>query len=76
MFKFAIEIKTDETYNLLLAIWPHIAELNKEEVMFQFLVFDIDNDGTYALVGPGALTEGFDHIENGAQITIKKLFVK
>lgn len=73
-FKFALEIKDHDSYQLASSIWPHIKELGKENVMFNFLAFDVD--GQFALYSPGAVGEAFDHIENGPVIRTKWLIEK
>lgn len=73
-YVFAFEIKNHMTFRLAQQLWPHLAELSFEQVSNHFLVID-PREGT-ALYGPGAIMDAVDHIENGPQITLKKLYFK
>lgn len=70
--KFAFVIENHVTYRLACAVWPHLEELTFEQVRNNFLVFD-DKDRQFALYSPGAAAENFRHIEDGPQITLKKV---
>lgn len=74
-YKFAIEIKNHANLVLAQAIWPHLREFQFDQLRNQFLVLD-DESGKVALYGPGAFAEKFSHIENGPEITVKKLYLK
>ncbi len=73
-YVFAFEIKNHMTFRLAQQLWPHLVELTFEQVRNHFLVID-QREGT-ALYGPGAIMDSVDHIENGPEITLKKLFFK
>jgi hypothetical protein len=72
---FAIEIKKDSSYDLAVAIWPHLAELNRDEIQGHFVVFGTDEKkkNVMALCSPVVVGDNWDHIENFDQLMIKKL---
>jgi len=73
-YLLAFEIKNHMTFRFAQQFWPHLAELNFEQVRNHFFV--VDPQEGFTLYGPGAIMDSVDHIENGPQITLKKLFFK
>lgn len=74
--KFALEIKNLDVYRVACAIWPHLSELTFEQVRLNFLVFDAEGDGLFALYAPGAIVEHISMIEPGPNVQFKKVLVK
>ena len=73
-YLFALEIKNHATFVLAQQIWPHLTEFQFDAVRLHFLV--IDPVEGYSLYGPGAMADAVHHIENGPEITLKKIYFK
>ena len=79
-YKFAIEIKNHAHFTVAQAVWPHLREFTFEQIQGEFLVLEDTVDrygnGRVALYGHEAVLELIHHIENGPEITIKKVYLK
>ena len=75
MDKYALEIKTEQDYDLAAAIVPGLRWIGFEALHLHFLVFDAET-GEHETYGPGAVAQTFDHIENSHTIMVKKMIGK
>lgn len=58
----AIEINSQETWNILCSLDPHMNELSFEENLGSFLAINLPDGGRWALMTPATVREIFDYI--------------
>jgi hypothetical protein len=69
-----LEIKSPTIARIAVCLDPNIGRLDYEDdLRSNFLVCDFPSPGAYLILTPEQLGENFDHIENGEQITLKRL---